>query len=155
MHAIDLKSLTRVLVLSSLLILVLAPIDVMAVYLIPTGPMKEQAVFSMSEKMNKLGPEDAIAYKKAFKFSRAFGELSSESISTVASLDKVLANVQLKGIVTIGSPEAILADKSSQATFFVKSNDTWRGIRIKKVTEDSVTFSDGESERVLTIGNSL
>ena len=155
MHAIDLKSLTRVLVLSSLLILILMPIDVMAVYFIPTNPVKEQAALLMPEPMNKFGIEDAAAYKKAFKFSRAFGELSSENISVVASLDKVLANVQLKGIVTIGSPEAILADKSSQATFFVKSNDAWRGILIKKVTEDSVTFSDGESERVLTIGNSL
>ena len=104
MHVIDLKSLTRVLLLFSFLILVLTPIDVMAVYFIPMNPAKEQLALSMPGPVDKSGIEDAAAYKKAFKFSRAFVELSNESISTAVSLDKILANMQLKGIVKYLDP---------------------------------------------------
>jgi hypothetical protein len=154
---ISLRTFSRFLATFSLAVLVFIPIDVLAVSFAPSRPYP--MVAEPSARLDKVGPgiEDITAYRQSFKLSRAFGELSKDAgdVSAPASFDKVLANIQLKGIVMIGSPEAILEDKAARRTFFAKAGDASQGFQVKKIGTDSVTFSDGENERTLTLGNGL
>ena len=150
----DPRALSRIIFALAVAALLCIPADVMALsfssYALPSG----QATGSiLPAPLENSGAEETAAYRQAFRSSRAFGVMSaSPDLQEPASFEKLLSGLSLKGIVSLGSPEAILERKDKKTTFFVQTGDSFEGLTVKEVREDSIVFSDGTRDEILKIG---
>jgi hypothetical protein len=115
---VDLRFLTKALFIFSLTVIVLIPCDVLAVTLAPVvnGAQSVPHNFTVPNPFNEIGSDGALAYKQAFKSSKVFGPIDStdEQNQEAPSIDKIITNYSLKGIVSLGGAEAIIEKKEEK-----------------------------------------
>lgn len=68
-----------------------------------------------------------------------------------ASLEDVIGDLVLLGIVAGESPQAIIEDKKQQKSYFIKEGQTIAGIMLKKIDDGSVTVVYKNEEFSLTL----
>ena len=141
----------------SIIILVCVPIDVLAVTFIPsyTASAVRPAKMMIPGAFQAPTSDDIAVYKQGFRSSKVFGALSIASPQETVSIDKVISNLSLKGIITIGAPEAIIERKDTRTTAFVQKGASFQSLTVKDIYEDSLVLSDGTDDRILKIGSGL
>ncbi len=69
----------------------------------------------------------------------------------VASLDQIMANYTLGGILGGDQPQAIIEDKQQSKTYFLNVGDTLGEIKIIAITDEKVTVAVGDEQADLTL----
>ncbi len=69
----------------------------------------------------------------------------------VASLDQIMGNYTLGGILGGDQPQAIIEDKQQSKTYFLNVGDTLGEIKIIAITDEKVTVAVGDEQADLTL----
>jgi type II secretory pathway component PulC len=71
------------------------------------------------------------------------------------SVDELIKDLRLKGIVIITEPEAILEDARTQSTVFLREGSKLQEIILKEIKQESVILAYGDQEKELRIEGGL
>ena len=144
--------LKKVFIFCALCLLVLVPCEALAVYWLPPS-VKKSAAFDPSSLSFIQGAADPSAYRQAVGSSRLFGDAASFSNESLlaGSLEQGAQTLVLKGIVVIGTKDAIFFDRETQQTHIAAEGDKVKDLVVKKILEDTVLLSDGRNEREMKI----
>ena len=94
----------------------------------------------------------ALPDKDLFKIVDSPGPTLDRALGPrVASLDQILSNYVLSGIVGGDKPQAVIEDKRQGKTYFVSVGDTIGEIRIVKIEEGRVTVAIGDQQAQLEL----
>ncbi len=104
---------------------------------------------ALSEPAVTPAPE-VLPPKDLFKFTEEPPAATAAGPAHI-SLDQVLANYSLSGIVGGDQPQAIIEDKKQGKTFFLKAGDTLGEIRIVAVQDGKVIVAIGDEKAELDI----
>ncbi len=93
---------------------------------------------------------ESLPPKDLFKFTEEAAAPTAAGPAHI-SLNQVLSNYSLSGIVGGDQPQAIIEDKKQGKTFFLKAGDTLGEIRIVAVQDEKVIVAIGDEKAELDI----
>lgn len=98
---------------------------------------------SLKTKLNTSSLEPLSSYESAFQSSRLFGwqvpQISLPSLGS--SIQELVKDFRLKGIVILKEPEAIVQDARTQKNIFVREGDQMGEVTVKEIEQDSIVLS--------------
>ncbi len=94
---------------------------------------------------------EGLPEKDLFKFAQGAGPVAEKAPARVASLESILSNYVLSGIIGGDKPQAVIEDKRQGKTFFVSEGETLGEMCIVKIEEGKVTVSVGGEQAQLEL----
>ncbi|GEM_PF-1824529 len=143
----DLKSLTRNLFFAATTLAALIPADVAAVGLLPSPPGGGLGL----ENGALAAPATPLSLKTDLGASAMFGAVSAPTGHAAAQAAKQLTDLVLKGVISLGTRDALIEDIQARKKYVVREGDAVRHFTVRAVEEDSVVLTDGRSEYRLKI----
>ena len=92
-------------------------------------------------------------YDASFQTGGLFGGPANSSGLTVlkASINELVKDYRLKGVVILSEPEAIVEDARTQKSVFVKVGQQLGDLKVKEITEGKIVLSCYGEDAVLQI----
>lgn len=84
-------------------------------------------------------------------FNVATSSQSSGQAIQRVTLDELVKDYRLKGIIVIGEPEAIIVDARTQVSTFVKKGDRLGEVEVRSIGNETVVVGYGDEETELTM----
>ena len=149
---IDLSLLNRCLIILSTFLVTLIPCDVLAVYFIESPVKSSSAPSSLTSFSFDKPSAEISSFKQTVGSSAIFGAMTATGlVNLIDSLSEIRQALALKGIIAIGGKDAILENKETKKSFFLKEGDAFKNWTVKQIKEDSLILSDGKNEAELKI----
>lgn len=131
-------------------IVLLIPLDVLAVYFIPANLKTPPNTSLTSFSFDKASSEIATL-KEVMATSSAFGTLSSDAVNLVNITNEISQVLALKGIISLHGKDAILFNKESNRSIILKEGEKFKNWTVKSIRMDSILLTDGKNESELKI----
>lgn len=136
---LDFKLAKKFFAAAALILLVLIPLDYLAVF--KNSKPRRPSSHVQSKRVSQAVPLNE--YEQVFLHSSLFGNLQPGAAPSVlkASIQELTKDLRLKGVILAGTPEALIEDAKTQKTSFLQVNQTIGELKIKEIKEGEVVLT--------------
>lgn len=107
-----------------------------------------EIVMEVEKKISKVEKEDALLIKPYSFYSSSIGDrniftplqVETEAVATGPTLEEIMSNFSLIGIIAGDRPQAIIEDKKSGKSHFLYEGSTVGQVKIVEILDDSVVM---------------